>query len=219
MPKKKKVFVVGLDEFNLSLIRHLPEHKECEILPAVEFAEIRGVEDYSIPDLLQKIKERVEKAGGIDAVMSYLDFPGSVLVPIIAEKYDLPGPGLESVMKCEHKYWSRLEQYEVIPESIPKFKAFDHNDDKAYDKIGFTPPFWIKPIKSYHSYLAYKIHNKKHFYECMEEVREHIDYMVEPFSYIVSEFGMPDKISQQKERMFAENAYIRSSVHSRGVCN
>jgi len=204
MTKKKKVFVVGLDDFNLSLIRHLPEHKECEILPAVDFAEIRGVEDYSIPDLLKKIEERVDKAGGIDAVVSYLDFPGSVLVPIIAEKYDLPGPSLESVMKCEHKYWSRLEQYQVIPESIPKFKAFDHNDDKAYDKIGFTPPFWIKPIKSYHSYLAYKIHNKKHFYECMEEVREHIDYMVEPFSYIISEFGMPDKISQQKEKMFAE---------------
>ena len=204
MTKKKKVFVVGLDDFNLSLIRHLPEHKECEILPAVDFAEIRGVEDYSIPDLLKKIEERVDKAGGIDAVVSYLDFPGSVLVPIIAEKYNLPGPSLESVMKCEHKYWSRLEQYQVIPESIPKFKAFDHNDDKAYDKIGFTPPFWIKPIKSYHSYLAYKIHNKKHFYECMEEVREHIDYMVEPFSYIISEFGMPDKISKQKERMFAE---------------
>ncbi len=206
MTKKKKVFVVGLDDFNLTLIKHLPEYKECDIFPAVKFSEIRGVKDYSIPDLLKKVVERVKKAGGIDAVVSYLDFPCSILVPIIADKYNLPGPSLESVMKCEHKYWSRLVQYEVIPDNIPKFRAFDHNDDKAYDKIGFTPPFWIKPIKSYHSYLAYKIHNKKHFDACMEEVREHIDYMVEPFSYIVSEFGMPENISQQKEKMFAETS-------------
>ncbi len=204
MTNKKKVFVVGLDDFNLSLIKHLPEYNECDIFPAVKFSEIRGVKDYSIPGLLKKVEERVKKAGGIDAVVSYLDFPCSILVPIIAEKYNLPGPSLESVMKCEHKYWSRLEQYEVIPDNIPKFKAFDHNDDKAYDKIGFSPPFWIKPIKSYHSYLAYKIDNKKQFYECMKEVREHIDYMVEPFSYIVDEFGMPDNISKQDEKMFAE---------------
>ncbi len=202
--KKKKVFVVGLDEFNLSLIKQLPEFKECKILPAVKFSEIRGVEDFSIPDLLKKTEERVNEEGGIDAVVSYLDFPGSVMVPIIAGKYKLPGPSLESVMKCEHKYWSRMEQHKVVPDNIPKFRAFDPFDEKAYDKIGFKPPFWIKPIKSYHSYLAYKIKNKKQFDECMEEVREHIDYMVEPFSYIVSEFGMPKKISESKEKMFAE---------------
>ncbi len=204
MAKKKKVFVVGLDEFNLSLIKHLPEFKECKILPAIKFSEIRGVEHFSIPGLLKKTEERVKKEGGIDAVISYLDFPGSVMVPIIAQKYKLPGPSLESVMKCEHKYWSRLEQHRVIPDNIPKFKAFDPFDEKAYDKIGFKPPFWIKPIKSYHSYLAYKIKNKKQFDECMEEVCENIDYMVEPFSYIASEFGMSKKISETNEKMFAE---------------
>ncbi len=204
MAKKKKVFVVGLDEFNLSLIKQLPESKECEILPAVEFSEIRGVDDFSIQELLKKTEKRVKEAGGIDAVVSYLDFPGSVMVPIIAQKYKLPGPSLESVMKCEHKYWSRLEQREVIPDNIPKFKAFDPFDEKAYDKIGFKPPFWIKPVKSYHSYLAYKIKNQKQFHECMKEVCENIDYMVEPFSYIASEFGMPKKISESKEKMFAE---------------
>ncbi len=204
MAKKMKGFVVGLDDFNLTLIKHLPECKECEILPAVRFSEIRGVKDFSIPEILKKTEERVKEAGGIDAVVSYLDFPGSVMVPIIAEKYKLPGPSLESVMKCEHKYWSRLEQHKVIPDNIPEFKAFDPFDEKAFDKIGFKPPFWIKPIKSYHSYLAYKIESRKQFEECMEEVREHIDYMVEPFTYIVSEFGMPKKISEKKEKMFAE---------------
>ena len=204
MAKKKKIFVVGLDDFNLSLIKQLPEFKESKILPAIRFNEIRGVEEFSITELMKKTDERIKKEGGIDAVVSYLDFPGSVMVPIIAEKYKLPGPSLESVMKCEHKYWSRMEQNKVIPDNMPKFKAFNPFDDKAYEKIGFKPPFWIKPIKSYHSYLAYKIKSKEHFYECMKNVCDHIDYMVEPFSYIVSKYGMPKKISELKEKMFAE---------------
>ncbi|MFO7789990.1 MAG: ATP-grasp domain-containing protein [Bacteroidota bacterium] len=202
--KKKKIFVIGLDKFNLGKLKNLPEAEECEFLPALKFDEIRGVEDYCIPDLIHKINKRIEKAGRIDAVVSYFDFPGSVLVPIIAEKYDLPGPGLENIMKCEHKYWSRREQQQVIPNNIPEFKLFDPYDKEAYDKINFTPPFWIKPIKSYHSYLAYRIKDKKHFYKCLKEVHEYIDYMVEPFTHIISEYDLPEHIKQLEDIMFAE---------------
>lgn len=204
MAKKKNVFVVGLDDFNLEKLERLPEASGCRFLPAVKFSEIRGVEDISIPDLLKVSNDRIKEAGRIDAVVSYLDFPGSVLVPIIAKEHSLPGPSLQSVMKCEHKYWSRLEQSKVIPDNIPQFKPFDPFDDDAFDKIGFKPPFWVKPIKSYHSYLAYKIRDKDHFTECMKEVREHIDYMSEPFSYIMSEYDMPEKIAGMKEKMSAE---------------
>ena len=129
--KKKKIFVIGLDEFNLGKLKNLPEAEECEFLPALKFDEIRGVEDYCIPDLIHKINKRIEKERGIDAVVSYFDFPGSVLVPIIAEKYGLPGPGLENIMKCEHKYWSRREQQQVIPNNIPGFKLFDPYDKES----------------------------------------------------------------------------------------
>jgi len=204
MAKKKNVFVIGLDDFNLEKLERLPEAKECRFLPAVKFSEIRGVEDFSIPELLELASKRVDEAGHIDAVVSYFDFPGSVLVPIIAEKYGLPGPSLKSVMRCEHKYCSRKAQHKVIPDNIPAFKAFDPFDDNAFEKIGFKPPFWIKPIKSYHSYLAYRIKNKTHFNECLEEVREHIDYISEPFSYIIKTYDMPENITENRNRMFAE---------------
>ncbi|MFP4064746.1 MAG: acetyl-CoA carboxylase biotin carboxylase subunit family protein [Bacteroidales bacterium] len=204
MARKKNVFVVGLDDFNLEKLKRLPEASECRFLPAVKFSEMRGVEDFSIPDLLKLTDQRVDQAGYIDAVVSYFDFPGSVLVPIIAEKYDLPGPSLKSVMRCEHKYCSRKAQYKVIPDNIPAFQAFDPFDDNAYEKIGFKPPFWIKPIKSYHSYLAYHIKNKTHFNECIKEVREHIDYMSAPFSYIIQTFDMPENIRGNQHMMFAE---------------
>ncbi len=202
--KKKNIFVVGLDDFNLEKLRKLHEARECEFLPAAKFDEIRGVESFDIPKLLDVADERIEKAGGIDAIVSYFDFPGTILVPIIAKKYNLPGPSIESVLKCEHKYWSRHEQKKVIPDNIPRFKPFDPFDDNAYKKITFNPPFWIKPVKSYHSYLAYKIRDADQFNEAMEEVRENIDYMEKPFFHIIDKYSDPDEFSGMKEKMYAE---------------
>ncbi len=204
MSKKKNVFVIGLDDFNLEKLSHLPEAKECDFLPAIRLDEMRDVEKFSIPDLLETADKRIKEAGRIDAAVSWFDFPGSVLVPIIAEKYNVPGPSLKDVMKCEHKYWSRVEQRRAIPENIPEFKAFDIYDDNAYDKIDFKPPFWIKPIKSYGSFLAYKIENKEQFNECIREAREHIDLMVEPFTYIFDKYEVSPEISKMEEKMFAE---------------
>jgi len=204
MRTKKNVFVVGLDDFNLDKLQRLPEAEEMNFFPAVKFSEMRGVDNISISDLLAIADKRIEEAGHIDAVVSYYDFPGTALVPIIAEKYNLPGPTLESVLKCEHKYWSRLEQQKVIPRSLPQFKAFDPFDDDAYEKIDFITPYWIKPIKSYRSFLAYRISGPIQFREYMEEVRKHVNFMAEPFNYIFKEFGMPYEITDMEETMIAE---------------
>jgi hypothetical protein len=204
MSNKKQVFVVGLDEFNLKKLERLPEAKQCDFLPAVEIKEMRGVEQLDMKSLINKAFERIDKHGKIDAIVSYYDFPGTSLVPIIAEKYKLPAPTLESMMKCEHKYWSRLEQNKVIAHSVPTFKAFDPFDDRAYQHIELIPPFWIKPIKSYRSYLAYKINSEYQFNDLMEEVREHINFMSEPFNYIFQNYNLPQEYASMKETMIAE---------------
>ena len=204
MTEKKQIFVIGLDDFNLSLLKHLPEAAECDFRPAVKFNEMRGVERPSIKELIRKAYERIDQARKIDGIITYFDFPASLIVPIIAEKYGLPGTSVESVLKCEHKYWSRREQKKAIPHAIPDFKAFDPFDDDAWDCIGFKPPFWIKPIKSYHSYLAYKITDKESFDEAIAEVREHIQYIAEPFCELLKDCGVPESISSMKETMFAE---------------
>lgn len=205
MKKKKQVFVIGLDQFNLDKLKRLPEADYYDFHAALEISDIRGVDSISIPELLKKADSNISANDGkIDAVVSYYDFPGTVLVPIIAEKYNLPGPTLESVLKCEHKYWSRLEQQKAIPKSIPQFKAFNPFDDDAFEQIGFITPYWIKPIKSYRSFLAYKINGPVKFGEYMEEVREHVDFMSEPFNHIFKEYGMPHEFTDMPERMIAE---------------
>src|SRR6056297_2902470 len=204
MNEKKQVFVIGLDDFNLKKLQRLPEAKDCDFLPAVEISEMRGVKNLNIQKIIDKACERIDNHGKIDAIVSYYDFPWTTITPIIADKYGLPAPSLESVMKCEHKYWSRLEQNKVIPMSLPKFAAFDPFDDKAYQHIEMIPPFWIKPIKSYRSFLAYKINSEYQFNDLMEEVREHIHFMSEPFNHIFQNYNLPQEYANMKETMIAE---------------
>ena len=62
---------------------------------------------------------------------------------------------LESVVKCEHKYWSRLEQRRVIDE-YPRFGLVDLDDDPTLPD-GLRYPVWLKPVKSASSALAYRV--------------------------------------------------------------
>jgi len=203
--KKKQVFIIGLDEFNLQKLQNLPRAQECEFLPALYTSEIRDVEEYDIGKLIELCFQRIEEKGSIDGVATYYDFPGSILVPIIAEKYKVSGPSLESIMKCENKYWSRLEQSKVISEHIPIYKAFDPFDEKAFETLQMIPPFWVKPIKSFRSFLAYRINSEAQFYEVMKDIQKHIHFISQPFNDFMGMYHMPEEFTSMKETCIAES--------------
>ena len=48
--------------------------------------------------------------GSIDAIVGYMDFPVSTMLPILCRKFNVRSPSLESLLKCEHKFWSRSVQ-------------------------------------------------------------------------------------------------------------
>lgn len=203
---KKNVFIVGLDEFNLKKLERLPQAQECEFHAALDISDIRNVEQYDIPALVEKAAAAMEACkGSVDAVASYYDFPGTLIVPILAERFGLPGPRLEAVLKCENKYWSRLEQYKVIPENIPQFRAFDPFDESAFGKLELLPPFWIKPIKSFRSFLAFQINDERQFNEVMQTCREKGGMMTKPFQELMDTYGMPPEIAQMRESFIAES--------------
>lgn len=203
---KKNIFIIGLDQFNLDKLERLPRARECEFHPALNVSEIRGVDSYDVPGLIATATQRMEGAGvPVDAVASYWDFPGSTLVPILAKHFGVPGPSLQSVMNCEHKYWSRLEQQKVVPEHIPQFRVFDPFDDDAFEKIDLVPPYWIKPVKSFRSFLAYKINGEGQFADAMKQVREHIGFMNAPFNEIMKSPEIPPEIANMTETCIAES--------------
>jgi len=202
---KKNVFIIGLDPFNQEKLQHLPEAAECQFHAALDITEIRGVASFAMQDLIGRAERTMASFDHVDAVVSYYDFPGTTLLPILAERFGLPGPSLESVLKCEHKYWSRLEQQKVIPAHIPPFRAFDPFDDDAFAQINLMPPFWIKPIKSFRSYLAYRINDEVQLREHLPELRAHIDYISEPFNHLMRAYHMPAEIAEMRERCIAES--------------
>ena len=218
---KKNVFIVGLDPFNREKLERLPQAAECEFHPALEVGDIRGVTEYDMPALIETaISAMASIPGGVDGVASYWDFPGTVMAPILARHFGVRGPNLEAILKCEHKYWSRLEQRKAIPDHIPRFRAFDPFDPDAYRKIDLIPPFWIKPIKSFRSFLAFQINDERQFNEVMETCRANVGFMVDPFRQLMERFDMPAEISRMPETFVAESPIGGSQCTLEGyVCN
>ncbi|MFW5894104.1 MAG: ATP-grasp domain-containing protein [Verrucomicrobiota bacterium] len=205
MPKKN-VFIVGLDEFNLIKLHNLPQASECEFHPALTYSDIRDLDEFKIDDLIARAIGNMESFDGtVDAVASYFDFPGTVMVPILAAHFGLPGPSLESVLKCENKYWSRLEQRKAIPDHIPQFRAFDPFDEHAFGSLELLPPFWIKPIKSFRSFLAFQINDERQFSEVLPICREKGGFMTEPFQHLMETYDMPAEIAHMPETFVAES--------------
>jgi len=217
---KKNVFVVGLDPFNKAKLERLPQAAECDFHAALDISDIRNVSEFDLAALIEKAVSNMENTpGSVDAVVSYYDFPGTVLVPVLAQRFGLPGPSLESVLKCENKYWSRMEQQKVVPDHIPQFRAFDPADGGAYGHLNLFPPFWIKPIKSFRSFLAFQINDERQFNEVMPVCREKGGMMSEPFHWLMETYGMPPEIAQMPESFIAESPIGGWQCTLEGYCH
>lgn len=202
----KHIFVVGLDEFNKRKLERLPLAAECAFHPALDVREVRGVETFSLEQLIAKAEQCMRDfPSRIHGVVTYWDFPCTDILPILAAKFGLPGPTLKSVLKCEHKYWSRLEQQKVIAEHLPVFGAFDAYDEDAFTKLNMVPPFWVKPIKSFRSFLSYKVHDAAQFAEVLAQMREHLYYICDPFKYLFDAYHMPAEFREMSEQCIAES--------------
>ncbi|MCF7914988.1 MAG: hypothetical protein K9L66_07480, partial [Spirochaetaceae bacterium] len=155
--------------------------------------------DFPIADMIRRSIEQIREfqkrtSQSVDAICGYNDFPVSTMLPIICREFGTRSPSLESLMKCEHKYWSRVEQQKSIPEHIPPFTAFDPFDENALDKIQLDYPFWIKPIKSSGSFLGFRIENENEFLEAVPLIREQIGLISDPFGYVLEQLQLPAEI-------------------------
>lgn len=195
---KKNVFIVGLNDFNLEKLKRLRGADELEFHGVIEPAAVYDTEEFDIPAMLTDAEERLtDFDGSVDAIAGYMDFPVSTMLPILCKKFGKLTPSLESLLRCEHKYWSRVVQREIIPSHIPNFTAFDPFDDDALSKIGETDlafPFFVKPIKSSGSRLGFRIDNPEDFDHATAKLREEIGLISEPFNHVLDQADLPDEI-------------------------
>lgn len=193
---KKQIYIIGLNDFNLQKLQSIRNAEDYEFHGVIDPLALTETEDFSMQDLIETARGELRAAGGaIDGLVIYFDFPVSTMWPILCREFGLRSPSLESLLKCEHKYWSRVEAEKVIPDNIPGFAAFDPNAEDPRAAIPFDYPFWVKPIKSSGSRLGFRINNRTDFDTAARILRENIDTIADPFNYVLDQAELPPEIA------------------------
>jgi biotin carboxylase len=113
----------------------------------------------NIVDLIERTIEK-HKSADLSGVTTAVGYPGMEAVAVIAERLGLPGPSSDAIMRCEHKYYSRLAQREVVPEATPKFWLIDPQNNNTIESVQQFPVF-LKPVKSCMSMNAFRVRSKE----------------------------------------------------------
>ncbi len=213
--RRKNVFVVGLDEHNRKVLEAIDDADHYRFHGVLTYREIYG-EEISFTEVLTKAEMVIDAFDGpVDAIIGFWDFPVSSIVPLLRERYGLPLDDLTGVIKCEHKYWSRLIQQQVIDE-IPRFGLVDPYTDVA-PPAGVSFPMWIKPVKSFASMLAIKANNQAEFQAALETIRAGIGRLGDPFDALLEYVEVPPEIAQVGGHMcIAEEALTGQQVTVEG---
>lgn len=188
----RNIFVVGLDDFHLQQLLTLPNAPQYRFHALFTRAELRSPDGFPVPWLLSEGRKRLHRfPGTIDAIVSYWDFPASTILPLLRDCAGLPGPSLESVLRCEHKFWSRLEQRRAAPAHVPGFCAVDPFAEDPLSQVTLDFPFWIKPVKAVLSYLGFRIESRNDFERAIAGIRKGIGRFGKPFNHILEHAELP----------------------------
>lgn len=190
----RNVFVIGPDPFNFEKLRRSAPD-DVRLHELFTFEQVAGGGRYPLATLLNSAEELLRGFNGsLDGIMGFWDFPTSSLVPMLCERFGLATSPVETVAKCEHKFWCRVEQQQSVPGHIPAFTKVDPYDDRALERIrdaGIEFPFWVKPVQSFQSYLAFKIDDAEEFHAAMARVREEILILAASFNQLLLHLDTP----------------------------
>lgn len=193
----KNVFVIGLDDFNRMELASIREAEACEFRGLLDHNEIvlPATGRIEFDKLRLKAESRLRRfKGSIDAIVAFWDFPSSAMAGVLRNAHNLPGPTNEAIAKCEHKYWSRMEQREVVPDLIPDFCVVNPFSSDPFEQVSIDYPFWIKPVKAHSSHLGFKIRNACDLESHLPEIRQRIGYYGVPFDEYLRHVDVPEHI-------------------------
>lgn len=195
----KNIFIIGLDEFNRMELASIREAQTCKFQGLLDYDEIVAPASgsFDFDRLHAEALDQLERfPGRVDGIVAFWDFPSSAMAGVLRNELGLPGPSNEAIAKCEHKYWSRLEQREVVPDLVPGFCAVDPFSEDPFSQLTIDYPFWIKPIKAHSSRLGFKIQNADDLRAHLPEIRENIGFFGEPFEAYLGHVDVPGDIRQ-----------------------
>lgn len=186
LARKKNIFIVGIDATNWKRIESVRNRDQYNIHSLLTKEEVNGAHHYDFNELLNKAEQQLKAFDGpIDAITGYYEFPTMGIVGILREMYGVPGTSLESIIKCDHKYLSRVEQKKVVPHNIPNFCPVDPFDPKGFSNIILPVPFWLKPAKAQSTFLGFRIGSKRDFDRAIAIIREKIGRYGDPYNQML----------------------------------
>ena len=189
----ENVFVLGLDAHNTRILRGLPDADRYRFHPLLSDGELAGGESVDLPGLLDAAQRQIEAFDGpVHAVVGFWDFPVSTMVPILCERLGLRWATTEAVVKCEHKYWSRLEQAKVIDE-VPRFGLLDLDDPALPDGLAY--PVWLKPIRSASSELAFRADDQRQLTDAAATIQQGIQRIGDAFGTVLDLLDLPPELA------------------------
>ncbi len=191
---KKNILIVGVDDFNMSMLSSLDSQESYNFVPIFNAPEIRRLNHINIEKMIDEVEQKMSEVGDIDAIISFFNFPFTLIAINLAQKYGLRTPTPKSALRCQHKYWSRIEQKKVVPDHVPSFTAINPYDAPILKQIDLDAPFWLKPIKAHSSELSFWITNEEELQHAYPKIQQHIKHFAEPFNYFLSSIDLPEKI-------------------------
>lgn len=194
MRQRKNVFVIGLDEHNRQTLEDMPDSEQYRFHGVLTYEEIYGPE-ISFARALEAAAHVIDSFdGSVDAIIGFWDFPVTAMVPLLRKRYGLAAAELRELVKCEHKYWSRLIQQRVIDE-YPPFGLVDPESDQDPPE-GLRYPMWVKPVKSFSSVLAFGVNDQGTFRAALGRISEGIGRLGEPFEEAMEHVDLPPEIAE-----------------------
>jgi hypothetical protein len=189
------VFVIGLDEINARHLHSVADAYRCRFLPLLERSEVRGLDTFDFDGLLEEARNRLRSSGSsVDAVCSYWDFPVMEMVAVLAAEAGVQAPPLATIVRCHHGYWSRLIQRSAAPDVVPDFVAVDPREDAP--DIPFDPPYWLKPVRSHNSHLAFRVGDSDELPGVLSKIRAEIPRLAEAYAPVLDRVDLPDDVSR-----------------------
>jgi len=182
----RNIFVVGLDPFNLQLLRGVRNADEYVFHSLLDYEEIAAARSFDVEALLTKARQILDAFHDeVHAIVGYWDFPTILMMPILRAERGLRGPSLESVLRCEHKYLSRIVQRNVVPGLVPRFVLVDPFEPQTEAGIDMNYPYWIKPVKAHSSRLGFRIDRLEDLQGALPHIRAGIDRFATPLDAIM----------------------------------
>jgi len=192
---RRHVYVLGCDGFELARMKRVSRARGCAFHELASYADAKTGPLHG-EALLQRARAVLDAATvPIDAILGWWDFPVSTMLPILRREYGTPGASLESTLRCEHKYWSRLEQARCVPEVVPAFELIDPDARDPFSTLTLPLPVWIKPIRSVASHLGFRIDTRADFARALRRIRAEIGRLARPFDELLAYASLPVEIA------------------------